>query len=948
MESPPPPLLAEISNPDPLFRRLHKHVEQVLFPVLNEGPDALRPVLKQFLANEEKMVQRYHEKGDSGLRVCLARSIVFDVMMHFLFWRAESRWKAQGHPKGFPFKVTLLASGGYGRAELSPFSDIDILILLERKPKGPEDTQFLEFLTGDILYPLWDLKLKIGHATRTLAECITEARAEPQSFNALLEARPICGDPRLAKRFLRSLDRFFTNWKNSLYIQTHNLIQQQRREKYGPSLFLQEPDIKNGVGGLRDFQYIVWMARVKYRLKDGSGLVSGRFLEETEFKEFRQAYDFLLRVRNQLHFMSSRPTDLLDLEKQPTVAAGLGYRQEDIFQRVEAFMKDYYHNARIIQRTSQFLAESFSFFELPDSKPVSFREVIRSRRYNPRREIDGFVLREGVFQASHRDIFKEDPERLIRFFRHLQQFGGRPDYQLRRLIERSQHLITREITERESACRSFRSILQTPGQVYPSLSLMHELGILGRFIPEFAPLTCLVQHEYYHRYTADVHILSCIKELDKIFQSSDPPFTRYRDVLRKTEIPTLLYLILLLHDIGKAKGIKNHALTGVPIAADILRRLSIPDRLHERILYIVRNHLEMARFWQRFDVDDPSAIQAFAQTVEDPEKLRLLYVHTYCDTKATAASLWNDYKDGLHSRLLRHTLEVFEQDPTLNEKREQEIAMLQEELIQETPPEITEDEVEAHFNLLPERYFIHHKKEEINLHIRMVHDLLTKIQEADSLGSLVPVVDWQDNLDQGLSVVTVVTWDRAGLFYKLAGAFSVAGLNILSTKAISRGDHITIDTFYVTEPSGGSVQDERSKATFFKNLEASLLHESDLLPEIMEQAKRDNSRRLSRGQARLQATFPPSVSVYHELSLKRTIIEIQANDQIGLLYRLSKAIFEHGFDIHFARIATENSVAMDTFYIESIQSEVEKSNENLLALRETLTRIISEKSLFAA
>lgn len=274
--------------------------------------------------------------------------------------------------------------------------------------------------------------------------------------------------------------------------------------------------------------------------------------------------------------------------------------------------------------------------------------------------------------------------------------------------------------------------------------------------------------------------------------------------------------------------------------------------------------------------------------------------------------------------------------------------MLQDNIIEELEGSIAEEEIQAHFNLLPERYFIHNKQEEIVLHINMIHDLLTRIQEADSVGSLIPIVDWQDNLDQGFSVVTVVTWDRSGLFYKLAGAFSTAGLNILSTKAISRGDHITIDTFYVTETIGTSVKDKQIRDVFMTNLESALVHDTDLYPEIVKRARTQEMQKLSQGHGRLQATYPPNVSVYHELSLKRTIIEVQANDQIGLLYRLAKAIFEHGFDIHFARISTENGVAMDTFYIENLNNVSESTNDNLLELRDSLNDIITQKNLSAA
>jgi [protein-PII] uridylyltransferase len=351
----------------------------------------------------------------------------------------------------------------------------------------------------------------------------------------------------------------------------------------------------------------------------------------------------------------------------------------------------------------------------------------------------------------------------------------------------------------------------------------------------------------------------------------------------------------------------------------------------------------MARFWQKRDVDDPNTAAAFADLVLDPERLRMLYVHTFCDARGTTVDLWNSYKDTLHTTLFRATLERLKHGPTLAASYEAKKLMTQQDLIAQRIPGISDDEIAAHFSLLPDRYFIHTEGSEIALHIQMVNKLFTSIAAADSVGTLRPIIEWKDDLNRSLTVVNVVTWDRAGLFYKLAGALSVAGLSILGAKVISRTDHIAIDTFYVVEPGRGVVQSAAAQEIFAKTIESALVSNKDLYPDIVAQAKKIAATRYlstTNGEA-LHSSFPPTVEVYHELSMERTIVEIQARDQIGLLYRLAKTVSDHGFDTTFARIGTERGVAIDTFYIESGDHAAVENPERLHALRDALAEVIA-------
>ena len=938
--------MASLFKDDPLFRRIRKHAKKRLESIADEDRNTRTKGYKRFLALENKMLRRYHRTGDSGIRVARSRSIIIDVLIENIYKHALK--EASGDSKKQPYKISVIATGGYGRAELCPYSDIDLLFLYPDNMRGDAQKQFQERLTEALLYPLWDLGLKVGHASRSTKETLSEARAEIKSKNAILDSRLIVGDKQLFDKYLKAVDKFLKKEDTAAYMQARFASQKARRHKQGGSVYVQEPDIKGGVGCLRDFQNLLWLSQVKFGTSDFSTYVRRGYISRARVKKLKEAYSFLLRVRNELHFRSSRATDLLDLENQPKVAWNLGYRQKDIFNRVETFMQVFYGHADLILSVSKYIEAKLLKSDMPDSTPIKLRDVIKAHRGLSERPrvIDGFIFADGLIKPQNDKIFKKDPVRLIRVFRHMQQYKADLDLDLKYLISDSTSLITRKVIENSAASSAFRAILQSAGDVHRALIEMHETRVLGRFIPEWQKLTCLVQHEYYHRYTADIHTLNTIRELDRVFTERDPLANQYRDALRLAQFPNLLYLILLLHDIGKGIAIKNHAINGVAIAETILARLEIPEDLRGQILFIIQNHLEMARFWQRFDLDDPRTPESFADLMGDTNRLVHLYVHTYCDACGTAQGLWNGYKNTLHTRLFKQTLQVLKDKSQLHERRRERKMSALESIKRRGIPGISTDEIEAHFSLLPERYFVHHTDNEIELHIRMINGLLTNIHEADSVGSLVPIIDWHDDLERSMTVVNVVTWDRAGLFYKLSGAFALAGLNILSSKAISRSDHITIDTFYVAEPQGGVVENPKAKKIFNEAVNDALMRNKDLYPEIMAQSKKADKKKLFsfNKDSQLQAPIPPRVDVYHELSLERTILEIQADDKMGLLYLIAHAIYQHGFDITFARIATERSVAMDTFYIESIRGKKDVGTNSLLSLRETLNQIIEEQT----
>ncbi|MFA5264585.1 MAG: [protein-PII] uridylyltransferase, partial [Opitutaceae bacterium] len=801
--------------------RLHQHARDRL-NFTGEVPVIKRlAACKTFLRLESAMIRMRHEAGAPGLEVAEARSAMIDAMlMHLFDYAVHSYTAAHGE---MPSPVALVALGGYGRGELCPLSDVDIMFLYSAKAKPATMKPLLEHLINEILYVLWDCGLKVGHSTRTLDEIFEEARKDIQTKTSLLESRLVAGSPVLYDTFAQAYRAFSMSENPKAYIAARIEDQAKRRAKYGDTPFLQEPDVKNGVGGLRDFQNALWMARVKMGVDSLAELVDQKYLRRSELQSFQRAYNFLLRVRNELHYMSKRSNDLLDLATQPQLADNLGYHHAQMIGRVEKFMRDYYRAAEAIYRISKVIENRLALSIEEEGSKISIMDAIRAaRNFRPKR-IDGFVLRNRELAAETPAVFRDDPVRVIRVFRHCQQLQTVPDFHLQSLIRESLPMLTRKVLHSQDAQVSFRAIMSEAGAVYPALNLMHELGVLGRFIPDFNKLTCLVQHELYHRYTADVHTLNAIKQLDLIFTEAEPIALKYRAVLHETEEPELLYLTLLLHDIGKAEGMSGHSESGVRIALPILERLGVAPDKRELVAFVIKNHLEMARFWQKRDVDDPKTAEAFAELAGDAERLRHLYVHTFCDARGTASTLWNSYKDTLHTRLYRTTLDRLHLGEAVHARYRAQKETMQQEIITKKIPGINSEEITAHFNLLPERYFIHTEPDEIVLHIQMVNRLFKTITQTDSVGTLKPMIDWRDDINRSLTMVNVVTWDRAGLFYKLAGAFSVAGLSILSAKILSRTDHIAIDTFAVVEPGRGVVQSATAQETFAKTVEAALV-----------------------------------------------------------------------------------------------------------------------------
>jgi [protein-PII] uridylyltransferase len=865
---------------------------------------------KRFLKVESHRLKMMHRAGASGREVCQGRAALTDVLLRYLWTTARSTLSAQAQ-KEFP-PLALVALGGYGRGELNPHSDIDFMFLHSGQVvAGSKALPHLSKLMDSILYPLWDLGFKIGHSVRTIAECVQVANGDMQAKTSLIEARFIVGDEKLFEKFQKTVESKCVDGHEEEYIAERVQDQAARHEKFGNSATMQEPNIKNGCGGLRDFQNLHWMAFVKYRTRTLQEMEQKELMSASERKQLEAAYDFLLTVRNELHYQLNRPVDVLTKSLQPTVATHLGYTERSPSKRLEQFMRDLYNHSRNIYLTTRSLEERLSLLPRPRMLSAAIGRLI-PKKFRPAEEqiVDGFRMAEGQLRAAAPRVFKDQPRRLMRVFLHAQQRGLKLHPDLGQLIRHELSLVNREFLHDEHVRETFLEILNQRGNVSPVLRRMHEVGLLGKYVPEFGKLTCLVQHEFYHQYAADEHTLMCIEQLDRVWEADKAPYERYAEIFQNVERPFVLYLALLLHDAGKALNTGKHSQIGGELAARVAKRLGLDGATTHALRLIIEHHLTMAAVSQRRDLEDPAVIRNFAAQIQTPENLRMLTLHTFADSMATSDKLWNGFKDALLWELYYKALKVQSGGTDFIRAEEKQRELLAQEVIELLPRNLSEEEVHAHFSTLPGRYFEVHPARDIVMDLSLTHRFMHN-QLAEEERALEPVVAWHNEPDRGYTTAKICTWDRAGLFSKIAGAFAAAGINILSAQIFTRNDGIVLDTFYVTDARTGGLVNRGERELFESTLSRGLTEETLDLRGLI--ARQKSVRPLY--QSLEGERIPTRIHFDNDTSANRTILEIETEDHLGLLYVISQVLSELDLDISLAKISTEKGAAIDTFYV---------------------------------
>src|SRR3984893_16503893 len=622
---------------------MSRHLEQVLAdaedqlsPTGRQRPTDVLPIYKKFLKIEEHRLRLKHQAGGGGREICARRVDLVDVLLQHVFAAATN--VARGTAATAETPLALIALGGYGRGELNPFSDVDVMFL--HQPKGGKVKTETGQIVEQILYLLWDIGFKVGHSTRSIKEAIAEANRDMLTKTAMLESRLVAGDEKLAAEFRARFRAKCVDGYERQYVEMRMDDQAARHTKFGDSVYMQEPNVKNGCGGLRDYQNLLWMTYFKEGALTTTHLVGKNWLSEPERRRLEAAYDFLLRVRTDLHYATKRPTEILHLNMQEQVAQRLNYAEGNGQLRSEAFMRDYYEHGRNIFRVTERITEQFVAGSATDRTRslFSFLPLIRSDET----KLESFFIRNGKLFAEGRDLFQKDPLQMMRVFQLAQQHRLNLSPELQDLLNRSLGLVTRTYQYGKAPREIFMAILSQKGEVGRILRMMHRADFLGGYIPEFGQLTCLVQHEFFHRYNVYERTLVCIDKLDELARTANAKFLGYRKLFEELEEPSVLYLALLLHDTGKAVRARPHSEASAVFAQRVASRLHLSPEQRKSLILLVDHHVTLSNIAQQRNLDDPATVVELANIVKDQRNLNALMLITLADGQGTSASAWSD------------------------------------------------------------------------------------------------------------------------------------------------------------------------------------------------------------------------------------------------------------------------------------------------------------------
>ncbi|HSE06174.1 MAG TPA: [protein-PII] uridylyltransferase, partial [Methylomirabilota bacterium] len=783
-----------------------------------------------------------------------------------------------------------------------PLSDLDLMLIYDGE-MGP----YVQRATQGLLYALWDLGLQVGHAVRSLPDCLAMARTDFPSRTSMQQARFLVGDRRLFNRFRKVLAENVYQKDFAQFLATTLTERDQRYRKFGGSPYMGEPNVKESAGGLRDIHTAMWLASTKFGTRTLRELADKRLITEREQKATDEALTFLWRVRNELHFLSGHKNDVLSRDVQPQIAKNFGYAGDELSLPVEKFMRDYYLHARVVHRVSRRL--------IARCRETLSRRATVQRRLRQEALADGLIVIDEQIHLAQPDgrAFREEPLRLLKVFWHRHQLGFELGIDVERAIEDSLDLIDDAFRASPEARDLFLGICRSWGRTAQTLREMHELGVLGRYLPEWGALTCLVQYDVYHKFTADQHSLLAVQNLEALAPGQSADSEGNAQVVSEVERPGVLMLGMLLHDIGKGKG-HGHVAKGIPLIETLTARMGLTPEDADNAAFLVAHHLTMSHIAQRRDIDDPKTIVTLADVCRTPERLRMLYLLTCADMRAVGPGVMTGWQAQILWDLYARTLARI----SGGQRERLTRATVAERVAEAMGGEVARTAVAAHLALLSDRYLATTSPQRIAAHLRLL----------DRLEGGVLATELFHHPDLGSSELVIATRDVPGLFSLIAGTLAAQGINILSAQIHTRADGIVIDTFQVNDPFGEAVTED---ARWRRTLEA--------------------LRRVLRGEAGVEDLLaqrravhpagdgvagPPKISVDNQLSDSRTVVEVKCPDRVGLLYVITRTLSALGLDIASARIATEIDQAYDTFYVTDRRGRRLEDEAAMARVRESL------------
>ncbi len=881
--------------------------------------DGALTAFRRHLARIQTYVQHGFEQEQlTGLQAARLLGALIDGVVSALYDHATNDTDL-GEAK----QLSIAATGGYGRGVLAPFSDIDLLFLTADEPT-PGTLRIVEYM----LYFLWDLGLKVGHATRSIEACLTEGAKDTTIRTALLDARHLTGDARLFGEFHRRFRAACKEAGAAEYIAAKQAERAVRHRKYGDSPFMVEPNVKEGRGGLRDLQTLYWIARYVFDTQTMGELADlGGILTQQEARHGRRAWEFLWTVRFHLHYVAGRAEERLTFDLQPVVGARMGYTRHGRQDGVERFMRHYFLTAREIARLTRILEPAILRSALgPPAIEAETDKALLSA---------GFVLAEGKLMPITGRDFDAEPIQMLRILqvardRHLELHP----LALRSFIQNERRAIS--LRGDPKAAAIFMDLLcgkeperQRPGGTHPDgarwLGILNETGFFGRFLPDWARIVGQMQFDTYHIFTVDEHTIEAVKVLNTLERGELAEIAPVAsNLVSNVQSRRSLYLALLLHDIAKGRG-GDHSELGAEVALHVGPALGLSAEETETVSWLVLHHLLLSSTAFKRDIDDPKTILDLADTIQSPERLRLLLILTVADMRAVSSKVWNGWKATLLRELYHRVAEVLagglattERDVRVKRARQAASAML---------AEWSEADIEWFTGLGYPGYWLSFDPE---THARQARLMRDAEQRQAPL-----TVDTQPLPARAVTEVTVYCSDHPGLFSKIAGALAVAGASIVDARIHTMTSGMALDTFWVQDAAGGTFDAPHRLARLSVLIEQALSGRIRLATEI---------RKLQKGLLgrRMQAIHaPPRVVIDNHASNTHTVVEVNGRDRPGLLHDVTGAMSEQGLQIASAHISTYGVRAVDVFYVKDVFGLKIENERKLAQLRDALLKALA-------
>ncbi|MAU40464.1 MAG: [protein-PII] uridylyltransferase [Kordiimonas sp.] len=881
------------------------------------SPDKLRaPMLtffKDILRKGSEEVRKRCEGGSRGRSVVQAQSYLIDQIMRMLFdvtveyvYRRPNPTKAE--------QISLVAVGGYGRGEMAPQSDVDILFLLPYK-QTPWGEQVAEYM----LYMLWDMGLKVGHSTRSVDECISQAKADLTIRTAMLEARYIWGDQNLFMDLRTRFDKDVVEGTGPEFVEAKLEERDQRHQRMGDTRYVVEPNLKEGKGGLRDLHTLYWISKYVYKVHSVSEVVALGVLTPEEYKQFKKAENFLWTVRCHLHYLTGRPEERITFDVQTVLAERLGYRDHAGTSGVERFMKHYFLTAKTVGDLTRIFC---AYLEDQHKRQPRFRLPRLGMR---NRTIDGFAVEGSRINFVDEDDVLNEPVRLISIFKVAQDNDLDIHPQAMRVIHQNLKLVNSKLRRNPEANRLFLDIMTHQKAPDISLRLMNEAGVFGRFIPDFGRVVAQMQHDMYHVYTVDEHTIRAIGLLSQVEQGTlaeDHPLAN--EIIHKVLSRQVLYVAVLLHDIAKGRG-GDHSVLGEEVAYKLCPRLGLSEAQTETVAWLVRWHLLMSNYAFKRDLNDPKTVEDFVKAVQSPERLRLLLVLTVVDIRAVGPNIWNGWKGQLLRDLYYAAEEVLlgGQAEASNQRR---VSAAKKDL-RESLSHWSDQKFDQYANRFYDSYWTSLKLEE---HAR--NALMVDSAEGDESKL---AVDFHVDNFQNITEMSVYALDHPGLFARITGALAVDGVSIQDARIFTTKDGMALDTFWIQDFNDTAVNKDAKLAKLRRTITDTLL--GKIIPRDVLANKKPMNKRAQ------VFKVAPLVLIDNKASNKHTVIEINGRDRPGLLFDLSQRMVDLNLSITSAHVATYGERAVTVFSVKDLFGHKITHPEKLQIVHDSLIEAIPER-----